>query len=99
MIAAFLTSPKVIEIRETPDPKIVKENQVKVRVKSVGVCGSDAHFYMDGRLAGWVVEEPLILGHECSGDVVEIGKGVKKVKVGDRVAVEPGIPCRKCEWC
>ncbi|MCX6089601.1 MAG: NAD(P)-dependent alcohol dehydrogenase [Candidatus Atribacteria bacterium] len=99
MKAAFLTSPRVIEIRETPDPKIVKENQVKVKVRSVGVCGSDAHFYMDGRLAGWVVKEPLILGHECSGDVVEVGKGVKKIRVGDRVAVEPGIPCRQCEWC
>ena len=52
MKAAFLTSPKNIEIRETPDPKIIKNNQVKVRVRSVGICGSDAHFYWDGRLAG-----------------------------------------------
>ena len=99
MKAAFLISPKNIEIRETPDPKITKDNQIKVKVRSVGICGSDAHFYWDGRLAGWVVEEPLILGHESAGDVVEVGKGVKKFKVGDRVTVEPGIPCRQCEWC
>ncbi len=99
MKAAVLIEAKNVVIQDVPEPVMSKPNQVKVRVKSVGVCGSDAHFYQDGRLADWVVENPLILGHECAGEVVEVVPGVNRVTVGDRVAVEPGIPCRKCEWC
>jgi L-iditol 2-dehydrogenase len=97
--AAVLLGPKKIDVMDVPEPRIRSGEEVKIRVKSVGICGSDAHFYMDGRLASWVVEEPLILGHECAGEVVEIGEEVESLKVGDLVAVEPGIPCRKCEWC
>lgn len=99
MKAAFLNGPKDIRIMEIPEPKIKSDYEVKIRVKSVGICGSDAHFYKDGRLSSWIVKEPLILGHECSGEIVEVGEKVRNVKIGDAVAVEPGIPCRKCEWC
>jgi len=85
-----------IEEREIPKPK---EDEVLVRVRSVGVCGSDIHYYKEGRIGSFVVEKPIILGHESSGDVVEVGSGVKSLKVGDRVALEPGIPCRKCIYC
>ncbi|MGC8890142.1 MAG: NAD(P)-dependent alcohol dehydrogenase [bacterium] len=85
-----------IEEREIPKPK---EDEVLVRIKSVGVCGSDIHYYNEGRIGSFVVEKPIILGHESSGEVVEVGSKVKSLKVGDRVALEPGIPCRKCNYC
>ncbi|GAH50732.1 unnamed protein product, partial [marine sediment metagenome] len=98
MKAAILTEAKHIEIRDVPVPQI-KDDEVLVRIKAVGVCGSDAHFYRDGRVAGWIVKEPLILGHECAGEIAEVGGSVEGLRVGDRVIIEPGIPCRKCEWC
>lgn len=85
-----------IEDRETPRPK---DDEVLVKIKSVGVCGSDIHYYNEGRIGSFVVEKPLILGHECAGEVVEVGPRVKSLKVGDRVALEPGIPCRMCNFC
>jgi L-iditol 2-dehydrogenase len=63
------------------------------------VCGSDVHYYLHGRIGSQVVKPPHILGHESAGEVVEIGATVANVKIGDRVAVEPGIPCRNCENC
>jgi L-iditol 2-dehydrogenase len=70
-----------------------------IRVKYVGVCGADVEFFRDGACGGWVVEEPIILGHEPSGEVVEIGKGVTGFDIGDMVVIEPGEPCWNCEYC
>ncbi|MGQ9607773.1 MAG: NAD(P)-dependent alcohol dehydrogenase [bacterium] len=98
MKAAFLYKPGVIRIEEMEVP-IPKDDEALIRLKAVGVCGSDVHFFEFGRIGDFVVKEPLILGHECAGEVVEIGKDVKNVKVGDRVAIEAGVPCRKCEFC
>ncbi len=64
----------------------------------MGVCGSDLHFYHEGHIGDKVVERPYVLGHEAAGEVVEVGADVKAYKVGDRVCLEPGIPCRKCAW-
>jgi len=75
------------------------ERQVLVRMKAVGVCGSDVHYWKNGRIGQFVVEEPLILGHECSGVITDVGEKVSKFAVGDRVVLEPGIPCMKCEHC
>ncbi|UYV69014.1 SORD [Cordylochernes scorpioides] len=66
---------------------------------SVGICGSDVHYLRDGKLANFVVEGPMVLGHESSGTVVEVGPGVSHLKLGDRVAIEPGVPCRSCRLC
>lgn len=98
MKVAVLEGIKKISIqeREIPEPK---EDEVLVKIKSVGVCGSDIHYYNEGRIGSFIVEKPLILGHECSGEVVKVGSKVKSLKVGDRVALEPGIPCRRCEFC
>jgi len=85
-----------IEERDVPTPK---EDEVLVRMKAVGVCLSDVHYVTAGRVGPYVVEKPLILGHECAGEVVRVGRQVKKLKVGDRVVVEPGVPCRKCYYC
>jgi L-iditol 2-dehydrogenase len=84
--------------KDVPVP-VVKENEVLVKVDAVGICGSDVHYYQHGRIGNFVVEGDFILGHECAGEVVEIGTGVTKLAVGDRVALEPGKTCGKCEFC
>lgn len=98
MKVAVLEKVKKISIEEREIPK-PKEDEVLVRIRSVGVCGSDIHYYNEGRIGSFVVEKPLILGHECAGEIVDVGSKVKNLKVGDRVALEPGIPCRKCQYC
>jgi L-iditol 2-dehydrogenase len=72
---------------------------VLVRVGSVGVCGSDVHYYEEGRIGEFVVRDPLVLGHEAGGVVVDTGPGVRGLSPGDRVAMEPGVPCRSCRQC
>ncbi|MDD3713365.1 MAG: NAD(P)-dependent alcohol dehydrogenase [Atribacterota bacterium] len=98
MKAAVMKGIRKVEIENLPVP-VPKEDEVLVRIKSVGVCGSDIHYFIEGRIGDYIVEPPFILGHECSGEVVEIGAGVKDLKPGDRVTMEPGIPCGKCENC
>ena len=98
MKAAFLTGLKTIEIGEAEIPKI-KENEVLIKVRAVGVCGSDVHYFEDGHIGATQVIYPHILGHEAAGEVVETGSAVKDLAVGDRVCMEPGIPCGKCEYC
>jgi L-iditol 2-dehydrogenase len=65
----------------------------------VGVCGSDVHYYEHGRIGPYVVDRPLVLGHEAGGEVVALGPGVESLTVGQRVSVEPGVPCRSCTQC
>lgn len=96
--AAFLTELEKIEFREVEVPKPGKD-EVLVKMEAVGVCGSDIHYYSHGRIGNFVVEFPFVLGHECAGTIVEAGSGVKHLKVGDRVALEPGVPCGSCEFC
>jgi L-iditol 2-dehydrogenase len=86
----------VVEERPTPRPG---PGQVLVRVHSVGVCGSDTHYYEHGRIGRFVVDSPLVLGHEASGEVVELGDGVTGLAPGQRVSVEPGVPDLICEQC
>ncbi|WP_034389031.1 alcohol dehydrogenase catalytic domain-containing protein, partial [Deinococcus sp. YIM 77859] len=74
-------------------------HEVRVRVRRVGVCGSDVHYYTHGRIGPFVVEAPLILGHEVMGVVDAVGRRVTRLQVGDRVALEPGLPCRRCAYC
>lgn len=98
MKAAVMKGLRHIEIEELPMP-VPKEHEVLIRIRSVGVCGSDVHYFVEGRIGDFVVQPPFILGHECSGEVVEVGKGVRDLKPGDRVTMEPGIPCGRCEFC
>ena len=86
---------RVVEV-DKPAPK---PHEALIRVESVGVCGSDMHYYVDGRIDTNVITQPLILGHEFSGVVEDVGTVADRKLVGKRVAVEPGIPCLKCEWC
>ena len=98
MRAAVLHKPLDMRIEEVEVPKI-GPHEVLVRMKRVGVCGSDIHFYLEGRIASFVVEEPLVLGHECSGEIAEVGAEVTGTEVGQRVIVEPGFVCGKCQYC
>jgi L-idonate 5-dehydrogenase len=77
----------------------LRPDQVRVRFGAGGICGSDLHYYLHGRVGDFAVREPLILGHEMAGDVVETGPGVTRVRVGDRVAVNPSLPCWACRAC
>lgn len=96
--AAVMPELQSIEIREVPDP-VPQPHQAVVRVEAVGVCGSDTAYYKVGRIGDYVVTGPIILGHEVAGQVVEVGGDVTNVTVGDRVAVEPGVPCHSCREC
>lgn len=82
--------------RPIPAPKA---DEVLVKLEYVGICGSDIHYYETGAIGNYVVEPPFVLGHEPGGTVVEIGSEVKHLKVGDRVALEPGKTCGHCEFC
>lgn len=96
--AARLTEPKNIIIEET-ELEEPKENEVVIRPEYVGICGSDVHFFENGRIGNCAVRYPFILGHECAGTVVKVGTNVKSRKAGDRVTIEPGIPCGTCTYC
>lgn len=98
MKTAIMTALNKIEFTERPIPK-PKENEVLVKLEYIGVCGSDLHYYEFGAIGNFIVKTPFVLGHECSGTVVEIGNKVKELKVGDRVALEPGKTCGECEFC
>jgi len=97
--AFVLQKVKDVSIEERPIPKLESPYDVKVHVKATGICGSDVHYYTDGKIGDFVVEKPMILGHESAGIVVEVGSKVTNVKVGDKVAMEPEEPCRYCEYC
>jgi L-iditol 2-dehydrogenase len=96
--AAVMTALETIEIRDVDEPT-PERHQAVVRVEAVGVCGSDTGYYKVGRIGDYVVTGPMILGHEVAGQVIELGADVTNVKVGDRVAIEPGTPCRHCHEC
>ena len=81
-----------LAIREIDLPLDVGSGMVKIAIHTVGICGSDVHYYTHGKIGPFVVEAPMVLGHEAAGRVVEIGTGVTHLKVGDRVCMEPGIP-------
>lgn len=96
--AFSLTALETLEPIEIPMPE-VKPDDVLIQIKAVGICGSDVHYYAKGRIGDFVVDFPIILGHEAAGVVVEVGSNVKNFKPGDRVTMEPGIPCYHCEQC
>lgn len=86
----------VVEQRDTQP---LGENEVRVRLAAAGICGTDMHYYQDFSNAGFVLQNPIVLGHEASGTIDEIGDNVTNVAVGDKVAVTPVMNCGKCEHC
>jgi L-iditol 2-dehydrogenase len=96
--AAVLNRPGEVAVVKRPAP-VPGPDQVLVRVRAVGVCGSDTHYFDHGRIGRFVVESPLVLGHEASGVVEGVGSDVDPARVGERVSIEPGVPCRQCVQC
>lgn len=98
MLAAVLNKPLDMELKQVPIP-VPGKDEALVKVYCIGVCGSDVHYYEHGKIGRYVVEKPIILGHELAGEVVALGEAVQGLQVGDRVAVEPGVTCGRCEYC
>ena len=96
--AAVMTELGKIVLEDRPEP-VPGPKQAVVRIEAVGVCGSDTAYYKAGHIGDYVVDGPIILGHESSGQVIAVGREVGNVAVGDRVAIEPGTPCRNCREC
>ncbi len=99
MKAVMLTGINTMEMMEVPDPGKPAKGELLLRVDVVGVCGSDIHYYTTGRIGTQVVEYPFTVGHEFAGTVLETGEGVINFKPGDRVAVDPAMPCYRCDQC
>ncbi|HEY4431664.1 MAG TPA: NAD(P)-dependent alcohol dehydrogenase [Paenibacillus sp.] len=98
MNAAIMNEQLSIDVKQIDIP-VPKDNEALIKVYCIGICGSDIHYYEHGRIGRYVVKEPIILGHELAGEVVEVGKNVSNLTVGDRVAVEPGVTCGQCDYC
>jgi len=99
MKAMMLTGIRQMEMKEIPEPVLIKPNDVKIRMSVIGICGSDIHYYTQGQIGSQVVDYPFTVGHEGAGIVVETGKEVKRVKPGDIIAIEPAMPCWECDQC
>ena len=99
MKVALLTGLRTLEIADLPMPKLSGPGDALLRIDRVGVCGSDVHYYLRGRIGNQVVEFPASVGHECSATVVEVGSAVEGLEPGHRVAVEPALSCGHCDQC
>ncbi|CDS09205.1 hypothetical protein LRAMOSA10565 [Lichtheimia ramosa] len=94
----LLNKPNDLQVVEIPMPT-PKAGEAQVKVVATGICGSDVHLWKHGSIGIFTMTEPLLLGHESAGVVTAVGPGVTDLKVGDRVAIEAGIPCSQCQQC
>jgi L-iditol 2-dehydrogenase len=99
MKKVVLTGIRKMALINDDSPQITNKNEVKIKLKSIGVCGSDIHYYSEGKIGTQVVQFPFPVGHECSGVIEEVGENVTRVKVGDLVAVDPAVHCGVCDQC
>jgi L-iditol 2-dehydrogenase len=99
MKAMMLTGIRQMAMRQVHEPSLVNSGDIKIRMKSVGICGSDIHYYTQGQIGSQRVIYPFTVGHEGAGEVIEIGKSVERVNPGDIVAIDPAIPCHECDQC
>ncbi|KAH8399177.1 hypothetical protein KR215_003723 [Drosophila sulfurigaster] len=97
-LTAVLHGIEDLRLEQRPIPTI-SDDEVLIAMDSVGICGSDVHYLTHGRIGHFVLTKPMIIGHESAGVVAKVGSKVKHLAVGDRVAIEPGVPCSKCELC
>jgi L-iditol 2-dehydrogenase len=97
--SAQLVARRAVEIREMPTPPDPAPGEILVKLRSIGICGSDMHWYNDGGMYGTSAVYPQILGHEPAGEIIATGPRVAHLKPGDRIAIEPTISCGHCEWC
>lgn len=99
MKAVHLTGRKMMGMAVVPDPDIQNDTDVLIRMTHVGVCGSDVHYYVSGKIGSQVVSYPFTVGHEGAGVVEKVGRNVRSLKAGDRVAIDPAMPCGTCDQC
>ncbi len=99
MQAMQLTGRNRMTMRTIPRPELFNDNDVMIKMTAVGVCGSDVHYYSNGRIGSQIVKYPFTVGHEGAGVIVRTGNAVTAVKVGDRVAIDPAMPCGVCDQC
>jgi D-xylulose reductase len=92
MKALVLEKAHELRLRDIPLPTELGPDDVKIAIRTVGICGSDVHYYQHGSIGSFVVREPMVLGHEAAGVVTAVGRNVTSLKPGDRVCMEPGIP-------
>lgn len=94
-----LTGVRVMEMQEAPIPGLVHPTDVRIRMARVGICGSDVHYFAEGGIGSQRVEYPFTVGHEGAGIVQEVGPAVTQVRPGDRIAIDPALPCGQCDQC
>lgn len=99
MKAMRLTGIRQMEMLEVDKPQIIADNDVLIKMTDVGVCGSDVHYYVRGKIGSQVVKYPFTVGHEGSGIVEAVGPAVTRVKPGDSIAIEPATCCHHCDQC
>jgi L-iditol 2-dehydrogenase len=99
MKTMVLTGIREMQMIERPMPEIANDTDVLIRMKVLGVCGSDIHYYTSGKIGSQVVKYPFAVGHEGAGEVVKVGPKVTHIKTGDRIAIEPAMPCFACDQC
>lgn len=95
----LLRSLKDVAITKIDTPQMTDPYDVIVQIAQTGICGSDVHYWQRGRIGDFILTTPIVLGHESSGIVVEVGSKVSNLEIGDKVAIEPGVPCRHCDYC
>jgi L-iditol 2-dehydrogenase len=99
MKVVYLTGLRQMELRQAPAPRLAGPHDVLLRVDTLGVCGSDIHYFTQGKIGAHTAPFPFILGHELAATVLEMGNEVKSLHVGQRVAVDPLIACGECDQC
>lgn len=99
MKQVVLTGIRKMQLQNIEEPEIKSVDEVKIKLSSIGVCGSDIHYYSEGKIGSQVVQYPFAVGHECSGVIVEKGKNVTNVEIGDLVVVDPAVHCGHCDQC
>jgi L-iditol 2-dehydrogenase len=99
MKAMRLTGIRQMEMFDVPTPEIINDTDILIRMSTVGVCGSDVHYYVSGKIGSQVVEYPFTVGHEGSGIVEKVGSAVSRIKPGDRIAIDPAMSCWECDQC
>ncbi|XP_073834505.1 sorbitol dehydrogenase-like [Musca autumnalis] len=97
-LTAVLHGIENMRLEQRPIPEIA-DNEVLLAMDCVGICGSDVHYLAHGRIGDFILTKPMIIGHEAAGVVAKVGAKVKHLKVGDRCAIEPGVPCYICDFC
>jgi D-xylulose reductase len=88
-----------VTFEQKPRPTIQSPHDVLIAINYTGICGSDVHYWAEGRIGSFILTKPMVLGHESAGTITAVGSAVTSLKPGDRVAIEPGTPCRRCEPC